>query len=673
MVAGPVDPLEVHGLPQWAWNNLNEALDTLGSKEEDAHLSPIMFSIRTRLIECDTKTQVQIGQSISHPTVSCSSPSGPAVPLPEERTKTPSLSLKDVLIVVACSLPFYLSIICPEWYIDELFAITRNEDARGETPILEILQHDFWGNHMWSEGHWTHKSYRPIVTISYWLQYWFNGYLIKPQPLRVFSCLLNTTTALLLALVLCRVYNVKGRIAAVCAGIFAAHPIHTENVVYLVGRADIFATAFWLIAVLVHFELTERRFSSFPSKATMPLFALIILLACLSGFSKEPGFTVLVFLALTQVLKRQGPSRWKLAACLLASFGVIFKFRSWLVGGTKVDFSYVDTPIPYQSDISTRTLSYLHVHAVYAQLILLPINQSWDYSYNAIPVIKSLEDYRVLGILACYTALLCLGNSAIRKVRESDDPRPLLSIAAVLFPFVPASNLFFVVGTVDAVNWPRSAKTLHQFATTLHRADHLEEARELYLASLSIFDDNALTDYCIAQIDIETNRFNEAHDRFLKILAGHGIGFGSFNRFLIMVDFGFTLTAMRKYHIPVLKEGLTLNEDVPHALNALGICYLQLGDIAKGVEAFRRGIHYDPENPWLWSNLAAALLIGEGADSAGEAQRCAAFAVEKSTEAMGFIHPKFTLNYELATAKVESMIDISDSQPQLEFFFHRLL
>ncbi|KAF4738645.1 Protein O-mannosyl-transferase tmtc4, partial [Perkinsus olseni] len=653
----------------------------------------------------------------------------------DEPARQPRLSMKDIFIVVLCSLPFYLSITCPEWYIDELFAITRNEDARGETPFLEVLRHDFWGNHMWAEGHWTHKSYRPVVTLSYWLQYWLNGYLIKPQPLRVFSCLLNTATALLLALVLCRVHRVQGRLAAVTAGIFAAHPIHTENVVYLVGRADIFATAFWLLAVLAHHELTKRQVP-FPSASTLPLFSLVIFLALLSGFSKEPGFTVLAYLALAQLLNRQRPRRWLLSVCLLCAFGVVFQFRSWLVGGTKVDFSYVDTPIPYQSSILTRALSYLHLHAIYARLLLLPINQSWDYSYNALPMVSSLEDFRLLGVLACYTGLLCLATWSLCRLREVGDGGPVLSLAALLFPFIPASNLFFVVGTVvgerllyistsgfalglalisssassrrkvpsflkcllvgyimlsirrtqhwrsrvslfgqDAVMWPGSAKTLHQFATTLHRADRLEEARELYLASLSIFDDNALTDYCVAQIDIGTNRFDEAHERFVKILNGNGIGFGGFNRFLIMVDFGFTLTALKRYDeaIPVLKEGLSLNEDVPHALNALGISYLHMGEAQRSVEAFQRGIHYDPENPWLWSNLAAALLIGDRENTASDAKQCAALAVEKSTEAMGFVHPKFVTNHEIAEAIVEGRNEIADATPQLEFFFHRLL
>ncbi|KAF4752634.1 Protein O-mannosyl-transferase tmtc4, partial [Perkinsus olseni] len=562
MVVGPTEAAE--SLPPWAWNSLNRALDALDGKDEDAALPPIMFSLRTGLSGRQGPRSSTGHSKGQRPTSAAETNQ-----TENEPAGQPRLSTEDIFIVVLSSLPFYLSVTCPEWYIDELFAITRNEDARGETPFLEVLRHDFWGNHMWAKGHWTHKSYRPVITLSYWLQYWLNGYLIKPQPLRVFSCLLNTATALLLALVLCRVHRVQGRLAAVTAGIFAAHPIHTENVVYLVGRADIFATAFWLLAVLAHHELTERR-APFPSASTVPLFSLVVVLALLSGFSKEPGFTVLAYLALARLLNRRRPRRWLLSVCLLCAFGVVFKFRSWLVGGTKVDFSYVDTPIPYQASILTRALSYLHLHAVYARLLLLPINQSWDYSYNAIPMVASLEDFRLLGVLACYTGLLCLATWSLRRLREIGDGGPVLSLAALLFPFIPASNLFFVVGTVvgerllyistigfalglalisssafsrrkvpsfikcllvgyimlsirrtqhwrsrvslfgqDAVMWPGSAKTLHQFATTLHRADRLEEARELYLASLSIFDDNALTDYCVAQIDIETNRFDE--------------------------------------------------------------------------------------------------------------------------------------------------------------------
>ena len=41
----------------------------------------------------------------------------------------------------------------------------------------------------------------------------------------------------------------------------------------------------------------------------------------------------------------------------------------------------------------------------------------------------------------------------------------------------------------------------HQLGTVLHRMNRYDEALHHYKKSLEIHDDNALTDYCIAQVD----------------------------------------------------------------------------------------------------------------------------------------------------------------------------
>lgn len=69
-----------------------------------------------------------------------------------------------------------------------------------------------------------------------------------------------------------------------------------------------------------------------------------------------------------------------------------------------------------------------------------------------------------------------------------------------------------------------------------------------YNISLSLHDDNALTDYCIAQVYIETSRFELALPRFEKIMKGHGIGFAGYNTFALFVDYGFTLVILKRYH-----------------------------------------------------------------------------------------------------------------------------
>jgi hypothetical protein len=80
---------------------------------------------------------------------------------------------------------------------------------------------------MFREHTWTHKSYRPLITLSYWLQYHLNGYIIIPQPLRLFNCFLHSTNALLLLGLLLGSMRLPILWSVIGAGLFAAHPVHT--------------------------------------------------------------------------------------------------------------------------------------------------------------------------------------------------------------------------------------------------------------------------------------------------------------------------------------------------------------------------------------------------------------------------------------------------------------
>merc|ERR1719188_146085 len=110
----------------------------------------------------------------------------------------------------------------------------------------------------------------------------------------------------------------------------------------------------------------------------------------------------------------------------------------------------------------------------------------------------------------------------------------------------------------DAAAWPNSVKTRHQMGTVYHAQNRYAEALEHYNASLQVLDDNALTDHCIAQIFIETGRFEQAVERFEKILGGHGVGFSNFNLWMLFVDYGFTLVALGRHEeaVPNLERGL---------------------------------------------------------------------------------------------------------------------
>ena len=319
-----------------------------------------------------------------------------------------------------------------EWYIDELFAAVRNADARGETPLAELLQHDFWGNSLASG--WTHKSYRPLVVLSYVGQYWMNNWDFRPQSLRTFNVALHSANTVLL-LILMRRLNMSRRFAFLAAGCFAVHPVHAENAIYLVGRADSMATCCWLLAFLVWLPGRSRSFGL----AWFLRTCLVTLLALVGGFCKETGFCVLLQLAAVELLGKS-PGR---SLPLMVLFGIVFAGRSWITQGTSAGFSFVDTPVQYRNDPWLRLATYLYFHAKYAQLMVWPWTLSWDYSYDALPDLSSTwQDVRVLAILMSYLGICALASWAF-----SQRNRPaLIGLCNIIIPFVPASNLFFLVG-----------------------------------------------------------------------------------------------------------------------------------------------------------------------------------------------------------------------------------
>lgn len=94
-----------------------------------------------------------------------------------------------------------------------------------------------------------------------------------------------------------------------------------------------------------------------------------------------------------------------------------------------------------------RTLSYAYLHGVYAKLLVWPQFLCYDYSMDAIPVVRTLEDPRLLLPLAAYVGFVSVLAATLHlpaRYRRAG----LMSLALLVATFFPASNILFPVGTV---------------------------------------------------------------------------------------------------------------------------------------------------------------------------------------------------------------------------------
>lgn len=631
------------------------------------------------------------------------------VPVVRGNTVSCAWVMTGTALIVLLTAPYYVCATYKDWFIDEGFAIYRNPDARGETPIFEVLKHDFWGSLLNPpEGYITHKSWRPLITLLYaaeWSLAKRYGWLeVVMQPMRILSCLIHTLNSLLvLRLLYC--LRVDWRWTLFGAALFATHPIHIENIVYLVGRADALATTFYLLALLCYLKGTLGQRPSL----RVGSYIALTLLTVIGGLCKEPAFTALFFIACAELVLRQ---RCRHVFGFLVCFVAVGSLRTWYVGGTQAEFGYVDTPVKYQESKLTRTLTYLYQHAFYAKLLVLPWNQSWDYSYDALPMLESFVDVRILAIVGAYLAVAGLGAGGLKRRREK--PTLLFGLGLVIIPFVPASNLLFLVGTTvgerllypssvgwvmlvisalpppatasaclrrsrcvgmavllvlyiynsnvrmwqwrhkaalfgaDAKHWGRSSKVLHQYAVELQARHDLHGALDHYMRSLEVFDDQALTDYCIARILIHLERYHEAYQRFLKIINGHGIGFHDQNEFLWMTDLGYTLVWLGEFQQGAhwLQEGLQRMPMNCFGWNALGVAQARSNQLEQAVQSLSSALECEPTSAITWNNLAVVYAFG----NAGQ-QALQAFQQATSLNAS---HPTITFNALVFAGQAQS-------------------
>ncbi len=157
---------------------------------------------------------------------------------------------------------FYLSncvfFFCLCFFFADSRAIKTNPDVNPSTPWTNLMFNDFWGTPLTHSG--SHKSYRPLCVLSFRFNHWLHE--LQPAGYHLFNVLLHCAATALFTLLARSLLPPKAELATAVAGcLFAAHPIHTEAVAGIVGRADVGAAVFFILAFLSYRRYATVRSS----------------------------------------------------------------------------------------------------------------------------------------------------------------------------------------------------------------------------------------------------------------------------------------------------------------------------------------------------------------------------------------------------------------------------
>jgi tetratricopeptide (TPR) repeat protein len=431
-----------------------------------------------------------------------------------------------------CSLLPYLNSFRDGFPFDNSLAIQVDTRIRAAT----------WANlhTIWTTDYWYKISssglYRPLTTLSYLFNYAVLGNGMNPAGYHVFNSILQAVNVSLVYWLGLEIFEAMAPAFALAA-LWAVHPLLTESVTNIVGRADELAALAVLAGLLFHIRagaaVGRRRFAWLAALAAVVWVGM---------FSKESAVVVLAVMQLYDVaFPGAGTWRrriWGYAAAVVPIAYYLNARAAVFAHRNPGEFPLVDNPL-VAADFWSARLTAMKVIGKYLWLYAWPVRLSSDYSYNQIRV--AVDWQALLSLAICGAAAAAALVFFVRR-----KTRPGRAIFFFVFFFfvtlAPTSNVFLLIGTimaerflylpsiglaacvVMAVFWaarrmaPRrstvvassiiAALSLGLAARTLARNFDWFDDRSLSLASVKAAPDSFKTHLNVGHDELETKRPN---------------------------------------------------------------------------------------------------------------------------------------------------------------------
>jgi tetratricopeptide (TPR) repeat protein len=301
-----------------------------------------------------------------------------------------------------------------------------------------------------SGGYWYKLAgsglYRPLTTLSYLFNYAILGSGPNPASYHWVNFLLHAINILLVYLLGLKLFEQRGnkeRLAVAMATVWAVHPVLTESITNVVGRADLLAAVGILGGLLCHMKSVSAS-----GRAKWVWLGALSLTAAVGIFSKESGVVVVAALLIYDLVYRRPilwrswlPSYLALTPPLAVFFYVRHEIFANLIASIPV---FGDNPL-VGADFWTARLTAVKVLGKYLLLLVWPGGLSCDYAYNQVPLVSGWADWQALAALAA-----CVAVAGLSLVFYRGERAILFFCGFAFANLAPTANLAFPIGTIMA-------------------------------------------------------------------------------------------------------------------------------------------------------------------------------------------------------------------------------
>jgi len=312
------------------------------------------------------------------------------------------------LLVVAVAVAVYLNGIPGQFVFDDKL-IQRDPRISGQTSFWTIFVTDYWHAYIGT----SHDLYRPLTIASYALNRMLTG--LHPEAFHAVNIVLHAAASVLVVL-LVEALLADGVLALAAGLLFAAHPVHTEAVTGIVGRAEVLSALFLLLALWVQ----ARDYGVLGRGPRVGLPLALLAYFCALGAKETaivgPGLVALVDRVQQQ---RRAPERWDWRRTAVRTALYVGVAATYVVIRYAVIGRFLQAPPPksdvlFGKPLAMRVVTACEIFAIYGRLLVLPRTLSADYSYRQVPLLDTLDTVAAMGLLAA-VAVAGVGLWALRR------------------------------------------------------------------------------------------------------------------------------------------------------------------------------------------------------------------------------------------------------------------
>lgn len=406
--------------------------------------------------------------------------------------------------------------------------------------------------------------YRPLQSLTHFLD--LHLWALNPAGHHLSNIIFHIGAALALFFLLCRLFPPQAAFWA--AALFALHPLQSEAVAYVSGRADTLAILFLCLGLL-----------SFEKRVWLAVF-----FAALSVLSKENMVLFPVFLFLFEYaahrpirLARHWPF-WVLSGAYVIARLTILNFQNTL--------NFYQTPNELTLHFSSRVFTYFTTTAKGLMLWVWPLDLHHERSWPVFTLFSIPQVWVSCLVLTAFLSIAFLMRKKSRAVT--------VGIAWFFIATFPTSNLVFLINYIFCDHWflaPGLGLALIAGAAIVYFESRAGRVTTLVCAALCV---------ALALMTFRQNTFW----RTPISLNSRIISFEPFsakinsNLGMAYSDEGKTKEAIRYY-----KRAIEISDEYPQTHHNLGNTYLEAGREDEAIEEFQKAVAITPSFYQSWMQL----------------------------------------------------------------------